>query len=191
MQVNAKYCPEIKCRWNSYSTYKFILWAWMMNEISVASAPVDMSHTAFYIHSVLYIFSAIFVGIPLVYSEICVSQYTNCDVISAWNFCPILRGVGYVLFEALRQIKGFYWNDSLKNLFRPVCYWGPRDKILFRSRNMFVPEIMTREFLYRQVKIHGYSRKNEINEHKRNYSNVIQDTSISPENTEWSALTSN
>ncbi|XP_034833664.1 sodium-dependent noradrenaline transporter-like [Maniola hyperantus] len=95
MGTNAKYCPEIKCRWNSYNTYRFVLWAWMMNEISVASAPVKMSHTAFYIHSVLFIFSAIFVGIPLVYSEICVSQYTNGNVISVWNFCPIFCGVGY------------------------------------------------------------------------------------------------
>lgn len=95
MGGDAKYCPEIKCRWNSYSTYRFIMWAWMMNEISVASAPVNISHTAFYIYSVLYIFSAILVGIPLVYSEICVSQYTNCNVTSAWNFCPIFRGVGY------------------------------------------------------------------------------------------------
>lgn len=95
-----------------------------------------------------------------------------------------------VLLGVLIQVKRFYCHDSLKNLFRPVRNWGPQDKILFRSRNIFVPEIMTREFLYRQVRIHGYSRKTEANENRRNYSNVMQDIML-PENTEWSALTSN
>lgn len=93
-------CDEstMKCRWNNYSTYRILLWAWLMNEITVVAAPVDLSHIGFYMHLLLYICVAIFVGIPLVYSEICIAQYTNCNAVSTWNFCPILRGVGYGTF---------------------------------------------------------------------------------------------
>lgn len=79
----------------TYTTYRFILWAYMMNDIAVVFTPVDMSHTGFYIYSVLYILFAIFIGIPLVYSELCIAQYTNHSIVSMWNFCPILRGVGH------------------------------------------------------------------------------------------------
>lgn len=98
MKTNINDDFEIKCRWNNYTTYRFLLWAWMMNEIAIASAPVDLSHSGFFIHLTLYSCVAIFVGIPLVYSEICIAQYTNCNVVSTWNFCPILRGVGYGTF---------------------------------------------------------------------------------------------
>ncbi|XP_064071961.1 sodium-dependent noradrenaline transporter-like [Vanessa tameamea] len=98
MKKNTKYCPEIKSRWNNYNTYRFMVWAWTMNEIAIVSAPVDISHTGFYAHSVIYVIVSIFVGIPLVYSEICIAQYTNCDMVSTWNFCPILRGVGFGTF---------------------------------------------------------------------------------------------
>lgn len=67
----------------------------MLNEVSVIFATTEICHNGFYIHSSLHVLSAIFIGIPLVYSEICLAQYTNNDVISIWNFFPLLRPVGY------------------------------------------------------------------------------------------------
>ncbi|XP_060804724.1 sodium-dependent noradrenaline transporter-like [Amyelois transitella] len=93
--MDTKYEPETKCRWNSYQTYRLILWGWMMNEISTVFAPADLSHHGFYIHMVLYTISAIFVGLPLLYSEVCIAQYTNCNTFTLWNHFPVFRGVAY------------------------------------------------------------------------------------------------
>nr|XP_032529289.1 uncharacterized protein LOC116779198 [Danaus plexippus plexippus] len=170
----------------TYTTYRFILWAYMMNDIAVVFTPVDMSHTGFYIYSVLYILFAIFIGIPLVYSELCIAQYTNHSIVSMWNFCPILRGVGHVI-GTCNELRRFYKYDTVWNICRPYKNWGPQDKILFRSRNMFVPEIMTREFLYRQVRIHGYIKNYNKFKQKVNVQAVQEPT----ETLDWSALTSN
>ncbi|XP_045527848.1 sodium-dependent noradrenaline transporter-like [Pieris brassicae] len=85
----------MKSQWKSYSTYKFILWAWMMNEVSLVFAPVDMSHNGFYIHGILHAVPAIIIGIPLIYSEVCVAQYSNSNVITMWDFFPLFRCIGY------------------------------------------------------------------------------------------------
>ncbi|XP_045496237.1 uncharacterized protein LOC123694738 [Colias croceus] len=184
--MNAKYCPEIKSRWKCYSTYKFILWAWMMNEIALVFAPVDMSHNGYYIHSIFHVIAAIIMGIPLVYSEICVSQYTNCNVITMWDFFPLFRSVSYVVGMCV-EIKKYHNNSNVLGIFFPTEHWGPQDRVLFRSRKMFVPEIMTREFLYRQVRIRGYGRSKKVVEDQSDK------TSEEPfiEKMEWSALTSN
>lgn len=86
---------DSECRWKTYGNYRLILWVWMMGEVTMVFSPIEMSHNGFYFHGGIYILSAIFIGLPLVYSEICISQYTNCDAISMWNFFPILRSIGY------------------------------------------------------------------------------------------------
>ncbi|XP_052757810.1 sodium-dependent noradrenaline transporter-like [Galleria mellonella] len=93
--MDGKIYTDIKCRWKTYSNYRLILWAWMMNEISIMASVIEISHNNFYIHTAIHILAVIFIGIPLVYSEICIAQYTNCDVISMWNFFPLFRNVGY------------------------------------------------------------------------------------------------
>lgn len=93
--IETKYNPGHKCRWTSYGNYRLMIWAWMMNEMAVMFAPTEISHNGFYIHAALYTISAIFIGIPLVYSEICLAQYTNNEHISMWNYFPLLRPVGY------------------------------------------------------------------------------------------------
>lgn len=97
MKTNVKYSLE-NSRWNDYNTYRFILWAWMTNEIAISSVAVGISHEGFCTCSITCTIVTIFFGIPLIYSEICIAQYTNCDTISIWNFCPILRGVGFGTF---------------------------------------------------------------------------------------------
>ncbi|XP_013177451.1 PREDICTED: uncharacterized protein LOC106124953 [Papilio xuthus] len=174
-------------RWKTYGNYRLILWVWMMGEVTVVFSPIEMSHNGFYFHGAIYILAAIFIGLPLVYSEICIAQYTNCDAISMWNLFPILRSVGVIVgvFYELR----FYYNlNSTRNLFYPTSKWGPEDKVLLRSRKMFVPEIMTREFLYRQVRIHGYFKNKGT---KRRTVTNDRDRTVSTERAEWSALTSN
>lgn len=86
---------EINSRWNTYGTYRLIICAWMINEMSIVFATTEIAHKAFYIHSLVHVFSVIFIGIPLVYSEICIAQFTNCSIITMWDFCPLLRSVGY------------------------------------------------------------------------------------------------
>ncbi|KAM3967443.1 sodium-dependent noradrenaline transporter-like [Aphomia sociella] len=93
--MDGKCYTDIKCRWKTYGNYRLILWAWMTNEISIMASVIEISHNGFYVHTAIHILSLTFIGIPLVYSEICLAQYTNSDVISMWNFFPILRGVGY------------------------------------------------------------------------------------------------
>lgn len=83
------------CRWKTYGNYRLLVWAWMVNEAGLMIAATEISHNGFYIHAILHILSAIFIGIPLIYSEICLAQYTNNGVISMWNFLPFLRPVGY------------------------------------------------------------------------------------------------
>lgn len=89
------YCPKIQSRWNSYGNYKLIVWLWMLNETTLMFCPAEISHSGFYIHAVLHAISVIFIGMPLVYSEICIGQYMNGNVISMWNFFPIFRIAGY------------------------------------------------------------------------------------------------
>ncbi|XP_028041375.1 uncharacterized protein LOC114251350 [Bombyx mandarina] len=155
------YCPKIQSRWNSYGNYKLIVWLWMLNETTLMFCPAEISHSGFYIHAVLHAISVIFIGMPLVYSEICIGQYMNGNVISMWNFFPIFRIAGYVVGIST-QLMVYYRKKMIWKLFSPTDSWGPRDKILFKSRKMFVPEIMTREFLYRQVRLRGYYRSKKI-----------------------------
>lgn len=93
--ADTKYYPETDCRWKTYGNYRLIIWAWMLNEVGVSFAATDIAHNGFYMHDILHLLAVIFIGIPLIYSEICLSQYTNHGVISIWNYLPILRPVGY------------------------------------------------------------------------------------------------
>ncbi|XP_013135009.1 PREDICTED: uncharacterized protein LOC106100620 [Papilio polytes] len=178
---------DSECRWKTYGNYRLILWVWMMGEVTMVFSPIEMSHNGFYFHGGIYILSAIFIGLPLVYSEICISQYTNCDAISMWNFFPILRSIGYV-FGVFYELKYYHYFNSTRNIFYPTSKWGPEDKTLLRSRKMFVPEIMTREFLYRQVRIHGYFKDKDTRRKSKPYD---RDRAVSTDKAEWSALTSN
>lgn len=87
--------PHSKCRWSSYGNYKLILWAWMMNENTVMFTPAEVSLLGYYVIGFLQLLATVFVGIPLLYSEICLSQYTNCNTITMWNFFPLFRFVGF------------------------------------------------------------------------------------------------
>ncbi|XP_028156201.1 sodium-dependent noradrenaline transporter-like [Ostrinia furnacalis] len=186
--MDIKYTPDTSCRWKSYGNYRMIIWAWMVNEVGLMLIATDISHSGFYIYAMLHILSVIFIGIPLIYSEICLSQYTNNGVISIWNFLPILRPVGYV-FGVIIELVIYYRHGMIREVFTPSEDWGPSDRILFKSRNMFVPEIMTREFLYRQVRIHGYSRRQKAAVRQKQIENLVTDSSS--DGTEWSAMTSN
>ncbi|KAI8438359.1 hypothetical protein MSG28_010919 [Choristoneura fumiferana] len=256
------YKNKLKRCWKNYNDYKLILWMWMLNDVSVVWAVTELSHSGYYIHASLHFVAVIFVGIPVVYSEICLAQYTNCDVISMWDFFPLFRPIGYgtiylvilktifmivlttwymvytvhsaldpppwfslIAFSGIKtmsyyhgeeenvielgdnyffapfasiteiismifQVIFFYIKRHLKELIKPTNDWGPNDNVLFKSRKMFVPEIMTREFLYRQVKIHGYCRNKKKTVVKEDFSANHE----SKENfhvKEWSALTSN
>lgn len=92
---SAYYCPSIEFRWKTQTNYRLILWAWMVNETATVFSPTEISHNGFYVHTALQVLGVLFVGIPLAYSEICIGQYTNCNVISMWNFFPLFRSVGY------------------------------------------------------------------------------------------------
>ncbi|XP_073957601.1 sodium- and chloride-dependent GABA transporter 1-like [Choristoneura fumiferana] len=89
------YKNKLKRCWKNYNDYKLILWMWMLNDVSVVWAVTELSHSGYYIHASLHFVAVIFVGIPVVYSEICLAQYTNCDVISMWDFFPLFRPIGY------------------------------------------------------------------------------------------------
>lgn len=94
--MDANYTEQpIESRWNSYGSYRFIICAWMLNEISIVYASTEIAHSAFYVHSTVHALAIICIGIPLVYSEICIAQFTNCSVTQMWDFCPLLRSVGY------------------------------------------------------------------------------------------------
>lgn len=95
IEIDGSYCPEMKSRWNSYGNYRLIIWAWMMNEITVMFSPAEISHNGFYAHAALQTLAVIIVGMPLAYSEICLAQYTNCNLFTMWNFFPLFRNVGY------------------------------------------------------------------------------------------------
>lgn len=97
-EIPANYCPQIQCRWKNYNNYKLILLVWMMNESAIMFAPTEIAHNDFYIHAVHHALAVIFIGIPLVYSEICLAQYTNCNIISMWNFLPLFNNIGYGMF---------------------------------------------------------------------------------------------
>lgn len=86
---------ETKCRWSSYSNYRLVVWVWMMNEVAIVFSPTELAHNGYYFHAFLQTLGIIFVGIPLVYSEITLAQYTNCGVFTMWNFFPLFRYVGY------------------------------------------------------------------------------------------------
>lgn len=95
VEIDGSYCPELKCRWNSYGNYRLIIWAWMMNDITVMFSPAEISHNGFYAHAALQTVAVILVGMPLAYSEICLAQYTNCNIFSMWDFFPLFKNVGY------------------------------------------------------------------------------------------------
>lgn len=132
------------------------------------------------------------------WSQLLVTKYDNSYFISSMSinlnqflfYFLISFYFFIVIIGMLIQFKLFYKYGKLRKIFSPLPNWGPRDEILFRSRKMFVPEIMTREFLYRQVRIHGYSRK-RTTVNKRVIADVKLDRELSPEKVEWSALTSN
>lgn len=86
---------EAKCRWSSYGNYRLIIWVWMMNETTIMFSPAELSHNGYYYHAIVQTFGVIFIGIPLVYSEITIAQFTNCDVLTMWNFFPLFRYVGF------------------------------------------------------------------------------------------------
>lgn len=81
--------------WKNYNDYKLILWMWMLNDVSLVWAVTELAHSGYYINVSLHFVAVIFIGIPLVYSEICLAQYTNCDAISMWDFFPLFRPFGY------------------------------------------------------------------------------------------------
>ncbi|XP_061719433.1 sodium-dependent noradrenaline transporter-like [Cydia pomonella] len=81
--------------WKTYSDYRLILWMWMLGDTAVMWAPAELAHNGFYLHSIMYLLVIIVVATPLLFSEICLAQYTNCDVITIWNFLPLFRCFGY------------------------------------------------------------------------------------------------
>lgn len=112
--ADKKFTPEQKCRWSSYGNYRLIIWVWMMNENTIVYTPSEISHNGFYIHAALQTLAVIFIGIPLVYSEICVAQYTNCNIFSMWNFFPLFRSIGF----------GTFYLVLLKTIYLLVlCSW--------------------------------------------------------------------
>ena len=80
-----------------------------------------------------------------------------CDLVLLYILLCIYFFI--IVVGLIAQVVKFYKRGELHLLINATKIWGPKDKILFRSRNMFVPEIMTREFLYRQVRIRGYYKK--------------------------------
>lgn len=81
--------------WKTYGIYRLLLCAWMLNDVVTTSAVSDISHEGYYFKAIFYIIGVIILGIPLVYSELCIIQYTNCDNITFWNFFPLFRSAGY------------------------------------------------------------------------------------------------
>ncbi|XP_061725322.1 sodium-dependent noradrenaline transporter-like [Cydia pomonella] len=81
--------------WRKYSDYRLILWVWMLGDAAVMWAPAELAHNGFYLHATVYLLAIIIVATPLLFSEICLAQYTNCDIITMWNFFPIFRCFGY------------------------------------------------------------------------------------------------
>lgn len=84
-------------RWKStgYNAYRLVLWLSMLNDMSLAFGSSEIAHSMFYIHASIYITSVIFIGIPLVYSEICIAQYSNKSIIQIWDYFPLFRSFGY------------------------------------------------------------------------------------------------
>lgn len=84
-------------RWKNtgYNAYRLVLWSCMLNDMSLAFGSSEIAHSMFYIHAAIYITSVIFIGIPLVYSEICIAQYSNNSIISIWDYFPLFRSFGY------------------------------------------------------------------------------------------------
>lgn len=84
-------------RWKipGYNAYRLVLWSSMLNDMSLAFGSSEIAHSMFYIHAAIYISSVIFIGIPLVYSEICIAQYSNQSIISIWDYFPLFRSFGY------------------------------------------------------------------------------------------------
>lgn len=100
-KIDGSYCPVIKCRWKSYRHYRLILWAWMMNEVTTIFTPTEVSHNGFYAHAAIQALAVIFIGLPLAYSEICLGQYTNCNIFTMWDFCPLFRNCGYAIYYTI------------------------------------------------------------------------------------------
>ncbi|KAJ2939072.1 hypothetical protein O0L34_g10261 [Tuta absoluta] len=98
MSIDGKYCPTIPCRWNSYTMYRLLILMFLMNETSLVFGAAEIAHSVFFIQAVIHVCTIIFVGIPLIYSEICIAQYSNCSLISMWNYFPLFRGLGYGMF---------------------------------------------------------------------------------------------
>lgn len=95
IEIDGTYCPKVNSRWNTYGNYKLILWAWMMNEMTVMFSPAEISHNGIFTYAALETLAVVLVGMPLAYSEICLAQYTNCNIFTMWHFFPLFRNVGY------------------------------------------------------------------------------------------------
>lgn len=107
IEVDGYYCPEIKSRWISYGSYRLILWVWMLNEITMVFSPSEIPHNGFYAHAVLQAVALILIGLPLAYSEICLGQYTNCNIFTMWDFFPLFRNIGFASYY-VTVIKAIY-----------------------------------------------------------------------------------
>lgn len=106
------------------------------------------------------------------------------DIFLLYTILAVYHAI--IFFGVIIQIYFYYHQGEIREIFSPSLDWGPRDKILYKSRKMFVPEIMTTEFLYRQVRLGGYGKRKRLDKKpKRTYKESTID------GVEWSALTSN
>lgn len=125
-----------------------------------------------------------------------VNEYDHSYYIKSLGLCCdllllyILLAVYYafVICGILVQIYFYYRQGEIREILSPALDWGPRDKVLYKSRKMFVPEIMTTEFLYRQVRVRGYGQRKCVID-KKPVQRTYNESSI--DNVEWSTLTSN
>ncbi|XP_059058425.1 sodium-dependent noradrenaline transporter-like isoform X2 [Achroia grisella] len=115
-----------------------------------------------------------------------------CDVLLLYIIIGIYFTI--IIMGLLVELMVYYRNKKLLYILFPIENWGPKEAILFRSRKIFVPEIMTREFLYRQIRIQGYCKKQNAKiEDDETNKNISRQTStlLSIDESEWSTFTSN
>ncbi|CAH0703397.1 unnamed protein product [Spodoptera exigua] len=80
------------------------------------------------VYSLIYVV----IGIPVMYMENVLGQFTGRDCIEVWKVRPCLSHFGYV---------HVVWHLDSE--------WGPTSEILRRSRAMFTAQAMTKEYMYR------------------------------------------
>ncbi|KAJ2939073.1 hypothetical protein O0L34_g10262 [Tuta absoluta] len=135
MPVDGKYCPTIPCRWSSYGMYRLLILTFLMNETSLVFSAAEIAHSAFFIHAVIHVCTMIFVGIPLIYSEICIAQYSNCSLISMWNYFPLFRGLGYgMIFSVI--LRTMYLN-CLTSWYLVYSFYSALDSPPWTNCNFF------------------------------------------------------